>query len=82
MVAIRNDMNVTILRLEITPIDPSTDQYRLDVRFKCNDCGHEYLIGEEDADKCDEFLKSLEDGGPTKYIGCPKGMLHGGVRVE
>ena len=32
----------------------------------------EYLVGEEDKDKCDEFMKSLDIGLPNKYIGCPK----------
>ncbi len=65
-------MNVTIKNIEINPVNAELNQYKLDVRFKCNDCGNEYLVGEKDKDKCDEFMKSLKAGFPTKYIGCPK----------
>ena len=65
-------MKVTIKDVEINPVNAELDQYRLDVRFKCNECGHEYLIGEEDGEEFDKFYKSLTTGCPTKYIGCTK----------
>ena len=65
-------MNVTIKDIEVNPVNAELDQYKVDVRFKCNDCGNEYLIGEENKDECDKFLKSLHTKFPTKYIGCPK----------
>jgi hypothetical protein len=65
-------MNVTIKDIELNAVNAELDQYKVDVRFKCNDCGNEYLVGEEDKDKCDEFMKSLDIGLPNKYIGCPK----------
>jgi len=65
-------MDVTIKDIEITPVNEELDQYRVDVRFQCNDCNYEYLIGDEDKNKCEEFIQSLKTGLPTKYIGCPK----------
>ncbi len=62
----------TIINVEVNPVNAELDQYRVDVRFKCNDCGHEYLVGDEDQEKFDEFVESLKTNNPIKYIGCPE----------
>jgi hypothetical protein len=64
-------MKVIIKKILVTPVNAEKDQYRVDVLFKC-ECGHEYKVGDEDKDKMDEFLKTLEAGKPNKNISCPK----------
>ena len=63
---------IKLIKIEPTAIDEENDRWSLDVVFECMDCHAIYRIGEEDAEKCDAFMKSLEDGNPTKDISCPK----------
>jgi hypothetical protein len=65
-------MNVTIINIETNPVNEEADHYRIDIRFKCNDCGNEYLIGDDNEKSIEEFVQSLKDGLPNRYIGCPK----------
>ena len=64
-------MNITINGVEINPINKESDRYAVGVKITCNDCKSSYFVGEEDKKKCDEFLESIVQNKPTKYIGCP-----------
>lgn len=65
-------MNISMLGFEKSRVDENSDRYRIDIRFKCDDCGNEYLIGDTNGERMEKFLKSIVKLSPNRYIGCPK----------
>ena len=65
-------MNVQIIDIQDTAINGKLNQYQVDVKFKCNDCGYEYIVSESNPKKANAFFESLQNGLPNKYIGCVK----------